>query len=228
MFLGCAIPAIFCGVLGAYITGLFPHAPSTVAAVREVAGSWVLPIMAVSLIGSDVANGYTGMLALASIVSCFKDVRNSIWMRVIGSVVLVTAGTACALLGYRQFVNNLTNFLDVLLFVFIPWTAINLTDYYLVKRGDYDVASFFTPHGRYGGFLWRGLVAYILAIGAEVPFIDQTFYAGPMVAVLGGTDISWIVGGVAGFVFYVVALRVPTRAAEIGTRGSFGTVSGSN
>ena len=63
--LGCAIPAIFCGILGAYITGLFPHAPSTVAAVREVAGNWVLPMMAVSLIGSDVANGYTGMLALA-------------------------------------------------------------------------------------------------------------------------------------------------------------------
>ena len=102
----------------------------------------------------------------------------------------------------------------MLLFVFIPWTAINLTDYYLVKRGDYDVASFFTPHGRYGGFLWRGLVAYILAIGAEVPFIDQTFYTGPMVAVLGGTDISWIVGGVAGFVFYVVALRVPTRRVQ--------------
>jgi len=228
VFLGCAIPAIFCSILGAYITGLLPHAPSTVAAVRTISGSWALLVMGVSLMGSDAANAYTGMLGLASIVSCFRDVRNSVWMRVIGSVVLVAAGTVCALLGYRQFVNNLTNFLDVLLFVFIPWTAINLTDYYLVKRGDYDVASFFTPHGRYGGFLWRGLVAYILAVGAEVPFIDQTFYTGPMVAVLNGTDISWIVGGVAGFAFYLVALRVPTRAADTGTKETFGIASGGN
>jgi NCS1 family nucleobase:cation symporter-1 len=216
VFLGCAIPTIFCAILGAYITGLFPHAASTVAAVRDVAGSWALPVMAVSLVGSDVANSYTGMLALAGIVSCFRDVQHSVPMRVIGSLVLIAAGTGSALLGYQHFVGNLSNFLNVLLFVFIPWTAINLTDYYLVKHGDYDVASFFTPRGRYGGFLWRGLISYVLAVAAEVPFIDQAFYTGPLVRVLGGTDISWIVGAVAAVVFYLVALRVPAHPAAAG------------
>jgi NCS1 family nucleobase:cation symporter-1 len=65
-------------------------------------------------------------------------------------------------------------------------------------------------------------------VAVQVPFIDQAFYTGPMVAVLGGTDISWVVGGVAGFAFYLVALRVPARGAEMGTNGSFGIVSGSN
>ena len=211
--LGCAIPTIFCGVLGAYLTGLFPNSGSTVAAVRDAAGTWALPIMAVSLIGSDVANSYTGMLAIASVVSCVKDIRQSVSMRVVGSLVIIAAGTICALLGYRQFVNNLTNFLNVLLYVFIPWSVINLTDYYLVKRGDYDVASFFTPRGLYGGYLWRGLIAYVLAIAVEVPFIDQTFYTGSFVGWLGGIDISWVVGGVAGFLFYQVALRIPARKA---------------
>ena len=86
----------------------------------------------------------------------------------------------------------------MLLFVFIPWTAINLTDYYLVKQRRLRRGVVLHPEGRYGGFLWRGLIAYMLAVGAEVPFIDQTFYTGPMVAVLGGIDISWVVGGVAG------------------------------
>ena len=209
--LGCGVPQIFCAILGAYITGLLPHASSTVAAVGDIAGRWALPVMAVSLIGSDVANAYTGMLAVASIVSCVKNVQRSVWVRVIGSLVVIAAGTGCALLGYKQFVNNLSNFLNVLLYVFIPWSAINLTDYYLVKHGNYDVASFFTPHGRYGGFLWRGLIAYVLAAAIQVPFIDQTFYTGPLVKVLGGTDISWVVGGVAGVVFYLIALRIPTR-----------------
>lgn len=126
---------------------------------------------------------------------------------------MIAAGTGCALLGYRQFVGNLSNFLNVLLYVFIPWSAINLTDYYLVRHGDYDVASFFTPAGRYGGFLWRGLIAYIVAVAAQVPFIDQAFYTGPLVRVLGGTDISWVVGGVAGVACYLIALRVPARGA---------------
>jgi NCS1 family nucleobase:cation symporter-1 len=208
--LGCGVPQIFCAILGAYITGLLPHASSTVAAVGDIAGRWALPVMAVSLIGSDVANAYTGMLAVASIVSCVKNVQRSVWVRVIGSLLVIAAGTGCALLGYKQFVSNLSNFLNVLLYVFIPWSAINLTDYYLVKHGDYDVASFFTPQGRYGGFLWRGLIAYVLAVAVQVPFIDQTFYTGPLVKTLGGTDISWVVGGVAGVVFYLIALRTPT------------------
>jgi nucleobase:cation symporter-1, NCS1 family len=77
------------------------------------------------------------------------------------------------------------------------------------------VASFFTPEGRYGGYLWPGLIAYVLAVAAQVPFIDQTFYTGPLVKTLGGIDISWIVGGLAGFVFYLIALRVPTRGEAV-------------
>lgn len=88
---------------------------------------------------------------MAGIVSCFRDVRRSVALRVIGSLLLIAAGTACALAGYQNFVANLSNFLNVLLYVFIPWSAINLTDFYLVKHGDYDVPSFFTPAGRYGG-----------------------------------------------------------------------------
>jgi NCS1 family nucleobase:cation symporter-1 len=181
--------------------------------------------MAVSLIGSDVANAYTGMLALAGIVSCFKDVRHSIPMRVIGSLLVIVAGTICALAGYSHFIANLTNFLDVLLYVFIPWTAINLTDYYLVRRGKYDVPSFFTPSGVYGGVLRRGLIAYILAVAVQVPFVDKTFFTGPLVEPLGGTDISWVVGGVAGVVFYLIALQVPSPRGQSPPSRSSGHLS---
>ena len=157
-----------------------------------------------------------------------KDVRGSTAMRVIGSLVLIAAGTIAALLGYKAFVTNLSNFLAVLLFMFIPWTAINLTDYYLVKHADYDVPSFFTPSGRYGGFLWRGLIPYALAVAIEVPFIAQTFYTGPLVGPLGGIDISWVVGGIAGFVFYMIAVRIPSRGAPCGSDHQVATTVDSN
>jgi NCS1 family nucleobase:cation symporter-1 len=207
--IGAAIPQVFCALLGAYLALQLPHASSEVAAIRDVAGAWALPVMALSLVGSDVANAYTGMLAVASIASCFRDVSRSVLVRVLGSLAVIAAGTGCALLGYQQFVNNLSNFLNVLLFVFIPWSAVNLTDYYLVRRGAYDVPSFFTPGGRYGGVMWPGLLAYLLAVAVQVPFMNQTFLVGPLVRPLGGVDVSWVVGGVAGVVFYLAALRVP-------------------
>lgn len=63
--------------------------------------------------------------------------------------------------------------------LFIPWSAVNLTDYFLVRHGRYDVASFFTPNGAYGKFAWRGLLAYAAGLAAEVPFVSQPDYTGP-------------------------------------------------
>ena len=212
--LGIGVPTVLCAFLGAYLTALLPDASSTVAAIGQVSGRWVLPVMAVSLIGSDVVNSYTGMLAVASILSCLRTARRSVTVRVAGSLVIIAAGTVCALLGYREFVGNLSNFLSVLLYVLIPWSAINLTDYYFIQRGDYDVPSFFTATGRYGRIRWPGLAAYLLAVAAQVPFIAQIFYTGPLVETLGGVDISWVVGGVAGVVFYLLALRLTRRAPQ--------------
>jgi NCS1 family nucleobase:cation symporter-1 len=206
--LGIAIPTIFSGILGAYVTGLLPN-DLTVAALQQVSGNWALIVISIGLIGANALTAYTGMLALASVVSCVKDIRNSLSMRVIGIVLLSLASLIAGIVGYKSFVSNLSNFLNVLLFVFIPWSAINLIDFYLVKHGNYDVPSFFTPRGKYGGWLWRGLIPYFLAVAIEVPFIDQTLYTGPLVQSLGGVDISWIVGGVSAVVLYVIAVKLP-------------------
>ena len=213
VMLGNAIPTILLGVLGGYIGSLIPIAGSNVpVAVQEICGSWVLPIMAISLIGSDVLNVYTGMLAVATIASCFRDVRDKLSTRVIGIALLLVAGVLAALFGYTSFVPKVEEFLGVLLFVFIPWSAINLTDFYLVRHGDYDVPSFFTPNGQYPGFIWRGLIPYVIAVAVEVPFLNQQFYTGPLVSALGGVDISWIVGGVVAVVLYLAAVRIKPPA----------------
>ena len=125
----------------------------------------------------------------------------------------MAAGVVTACLGYRSFVTNLTNFLDVLLVIFIPWSAVNLADYFLVRRGRYDVASFFTADGAYGRFAWRGLLAYAVGLAAEWPFVSQPDYTGPLVSTLGGADISWLVGWFAAAVAYVLLASVTPRAA---------------
>lgn len=43
----------------------------------------------------------------------------------------------------------LNSFIEFLLAVLSPWTAINLVDYYLIRHGDYDIRSFFVMMAAY-------------------------------------------------------------------------------
>ena len=96
----------------------------------------------------------------------------------------------------------------MLLFFFVPWSAMNLVDYYLVKRGRYDVQSFFTPDGIYGRIQWWAHICHVITLAVQVPFLDQLFYVGSLVSSLGGADISWIVGfGVASLLYLAGAKR---------------------
>lgn len=50
---------------------------------------------------------------------------------------------------------------------------------------------------------------------AQVPFLDQTMYTGPMVKVLGGADISWVAGFVVAGAGYLIATRLATSPSEV-------------
>ena len=61
----------------------------------------------------------------------------------------------------------------------IPWTAINLIDFFFVRKGNYAIKEIFKPHGMYQAwFGWRGLTAYWIAFAAMIPFISTTVYTG--------------------------------------------------
>jgi NCS1 family nucleobase:cation symporter-1 len=200
--------------VGAYLAALLP-ALGPVAAVGRVSGSWALVIMAGSLIVSNTFNGYSGAFQVIAFGTMWRRFKaESATIRLVPLVCVMAAGAVTACLGYESFVTNLTNFLDVLLVVLIPWSAVNLADYFLVRRGRYDVASFFTAEGAYGRFAWRGLLAYAAGIAAEWPFVSQPDYAGPLVGTLGGADISWLVGWFAAAGAYLLMVAFSPSAAR--------------
>ena len=200
--------------VGAYLAALLPSL-GPVAAIGKVSGKWALIIMALSLINADTFNAYTGafqVLAFGGMWRRFKSV--SVMVRLIPYVCVMAVGAVIAYLGYTSFVANLTNFLDVLLVIFIPWSAVNLADYFLVRRGNYDVASFFAADGTYGRFAWRGLLAYAIGLAAEWPFVSQPDYTGPLVKTLGGAGISWLVGWFAAAIIYLFLVAVIPSTAR--------------
>ena len=139
--------------------------------------------------------------------------------RTIFVIVAAIIGTVLAIAATANFLTNFENFILFLAYFLIPWTAINLTDFYFVRKEKYDIDSIFTPDGIYGRIDWRTMIAYLVAIGVEIPFMNTTFYAGPMVSHLGGGDISWILGLiVASGLYYVLHLGVdvmPRRAPSL-------------
>jgi nucleobase:cation symporter-1, NCS1 family len=196
-------------VLGAYLAALLPQL-GTVAAIGQISGRAALVIMAASLVNGCAFNAYTGALqviALGQLVPRWRASRPSRALRVTAMTAVMLAGMVIALLGYRSFVAELGNFLDVLLLVFVPWSAVNLTDYFLIRRGHYDISAFSDRDGAYGHWAWRGLAAYAAGLVLEIPFIDQTYYTGPLVRHLGGADISWIVGFAAAGLAYLALAR---------------------
>jgi len=139
-------------------------------------------------------------------------------MRVVLAVVLGGVSTVIALaLGGGNFLVNWSNFIAVLQYVLVPWTAINLIDFYLVRRGDYDVKSFFRADGGiYGRWNWTALSVYAAGFLVEIPFMATTLYTGPIAARLHDTDISWIVSLVVTVPLYTVVARLAARRGRSG------------
>ena len=211
---GNVLGTIVACTVGAYLAALLPS-ETAVGAIGKISGKWALVIMAVSLINSDTLNAYTGAFQVLAFGNMWRRFRSeSALLRIIPFLFVMAAGVVVALIGYKHFVSNLSNFLDVLLVIFIPWSAVNLTDYFLVRRGRYDVASFFTPKGTYGKVAWRGLLAYAVGLGAEWPFVSQPDYVGPLVSKLGGADISYIVGFFVAATVYLVLTPVGAGAVR--------------
>ena len=205
IYSGNVIATFFSCAVGAYLAALLPGL-GAVGAVGKVSGRWALLVMALSLINGDTINAYTGSFQVISFVGMWRRFRpESAVVRLLPFTAVMAAGVVIAVLGYQNFVNNLSNFLDDLLLLFIPWSAVNLTDYFAVRHGRYDVAAFLDPSGGpYGRVNWRGITAVVAGFAAEWPFTSQPDYTGPLVAHLGGADISWVVGWIVAAGVYLL------------------------
>lgn len=220
IFLGNVVSTTLFAALGAWIASEVPTATGNpLGALAKVSGLWIMFFMGISQIPGDTLNAYTGMLAFASLGThskSFMSAQRRQAVRLTGIGLIFVVGTVLACLSSAHFYSSFENFIGVLLFFFVPWSAINLVDYYLVRRGRYDVSSFFTPDGVYGRFQWWACLCYVITLAVQVPFLDQVFYTGPFVKSLGGADISWIVGfGVASLLYLAGAKRFSGVRQEV-------------
>lgn len=179
-------------------------------------GHWVFSLMIVlGIIAINVLNLYGGFMSATTTLTALWPHKVGPQARFYYIVATAIVGTVIAVAGRGNFVNNYENFILFLAYFLIPWTAINLTDFYVVRHERYHIPSLFNPHGIYGGANWRALSAYIVAVIVEVPFMSTTFYTGPMVKHLGGADISWILGIIFAVGIYYLLMRPLTASGRL-------------
>jgi len=117
-------------------------------------------------------------------------------------------------------VSAVLNSLTLMLYLLVPWTALNLVDYFFVRHGRYAITDIFRLDGVYGVWGWRGLAAYFAGFVAEIPFmmlpsIGGFTYTGYVPSHLtNGVDYSWLVGLVVSGLVYLLLSRSLDVAAE--------------
>jgi NCS1 family nucleobase:cation symporter-1 len=99
--------------------------------------------------------------------------------------------------------------------LFTPWTAINLVDFFFVRKGHYSIRAMFDPAGIYGRWNWRGLLSYAIGFGAMIPFFKTSLYTGAVADALGGADISMLIGLPVAATAYLIACRSLDLDAEL-------------
>ncbi len=209
-YVGCTLGAVLPMILGALV-GLVVTTGDVVEGLVSLTGSFSTII--VFLFGLGIAAGaamnlYCGALSTITLgQTFFARWRAGPSARIVIAAILCVVSLLISLLGKDNFLTIYTNFIDLLMYVMVPWTAVNLVDFYLVQHGNYDVPSFFARDGGvYGRYNWPALGCYLLGIGIQIPFISTDLYTGPIAAALGNVDISWMVGlALVSPIYYVIA-----------------------
>jgi NCS1 family nucleobase:cation symporter-1 len=214
---GCTLGSLLPMVLGVTV-GLAWGKTDLVAGLAALTPGIAPLLLLVFSIGVATANAMN-LYCAALCTLTFGQTLFSRWSpqavaRTVCVIVLSLLSLTAALLGNASFLENYTDFMLLLLYVLVPWTAINLVDYYLLRHGSYDVASFLRHDGGlYGRINTVAVGCYLLGILVQLPFVDNPLFTGGVARAMGGIDLSWIVGlAVTSPVYYWLASRSQARS----------------
>ncbi|TGP47517.1 cytosine permease [bacterium M00.F.Ca.ET.228.01.1.1] len=198
-YLGCTIGSTLAFVFGAVAVLALPPGADAMDAVKTATGplgSLMLVLFLLSVISHNALNLYGAVLAVITSLQTFAYR----WIptaraRAVLSIVILLACCYFAIGASTNFVGNLVDLVLALLVVLVPWTAINLIDFYVIHKGRYDIGSIFKVDGGiYGRFNPQALIAYAIGILVQIPFMNTPMYAGPVPKYLDGADLSWVIG----------------------------------
>jgi purine-cytosine permease-like protein len=213
------VGAIWPAVMGALVAAAHPDL-LTIAAVKTVAdelfsgwGFWTLLLLAPTLIGATVLGIYTAGLSSLAAIDVVRPIKPGARARIIAVVAVSLVIFVATLLIPEDFLGTYYNFLLIVLYFLIPWTAVNLVDFFFVRKGHYAIRDIFRPDGIYGRVGRRGMIAYWTGFIVMIPFFSSTIFTGFIAKKLDGADLSPFIGfPVAAIVYYLLSRDIDVAA----------------
>ena len=220
VFLGASGSAIWLIALGAWLATRL-KATDALVSLRDAGDSvfgglgTILAFASVAILVATMGmNAYGGTLTTITAIDAFRKVSPTRAIRVVTILALAALWTVVSLAISANAIATLSSTLIMMLYLLAPWTAVNLVDYFFVRRGRYAITDLFTADGLYGTWGSRGISAFLLGFAASVPFfVLPNIWTGPLGNVLQGVDIAWLVGlVVSGGSYYLL-----TRSLDVGS-----------
>lgn len=199
-FAGAMLGGVWMMLVGALAVAAFPQM-NVIAAARAVGdaivpgfGTVLLVVAFASLITATPLNFYGASLTLLSIADAFRKVAATVKNRVISLLIVMLASSTLSFSASGSFMHQYELLLSILIYLFTPWTAINLVDFYIVRKQHYSIPDIFDPDGIYGRWNAAGLIAYLIGFVVMVPFFSTHLFTGTAAKAIGGIDVSMLVG----------------------------------
>ncbi|MDU9401304.1 cytosine permease [Pseudomonas sp. zfem004] len=198
-YLGSALGSSLSFIFGAVAVLAIPAGMDTMDAVKLATGTLgpvMLVLFLLSVISHNALNLYGAVLSIITLVQTFAHR----WIptaksRAVLSLLVLAACCVVAVFASADFIGHFVDMVLVLLVVLVPWTAINLIDFYAIHKGDYDIQSIFKVDGGiYGRYNPQALLAYAIGIVVQIPFMNTPLYVGQVSEYINGADLSWLVG----------------------------------
>jgi NCS1 family nucleobase:cation symporter-1 len=216
---GCTLGSVLPMILGIMV-GLTVVGKGNLVAQFAAVTQGIAPVLLIAFSLGLAASNALNLYCAALCVLTFGQTLRSSWSpraraRMVACLMLGAAAMSGAILAKDSFLANYEAFILLLLYVLVPWTAINLVDYYLLRHGEYDVAAFLEHNGGiYGRINVPAVACYLFGIVLQFPFVANPLYTGPVAHALGGVDLSWIIGLlVTSPVYYWLGRRSQRRRA---------------
>lgn len=175
-------------------------------------GYSIVILLSLGVLVINSLNIYGAGIIVLSIASNFWTFRTSGRLRVFVSVLIGIIIAFAATAGAGNFMSYFQIYLGFVLFFIIPWSVINLTDFYVLKRR-FHAEEFMKKDGEFGKLNIKTMGIYLFTILCQVPFINTEIYHGPLSKAMGGLDIAWIVGIIISFIFYTTITKISDRSS---------------
>lgn len=229
VFLGASLSGAWMIALGGWLgehlgaTDVLVALHSVGSAVGGQFGPLVVAMTILAFLPVIAMNIYSAKLTTITGWDCFSKVDPTAKVRIVAIIFVALLQLSVAMYIYTSSsgLSVLNVYLIVMLYFLVPWTAVNLTDYFFVRRGRYAIPHFFLPKDNiYGVWGGRGLLAYMIGFVAMIPFFcifngPDEIYVGPLARAMGSVDLAWLVGLiVSGIAYYVLCLSLDLAKEE--------------